>query len=68
MTSSRAGWAFITIISTLIFLPQASVASPTMTLDGVADGVAEVGCCPVITSVLLTTTHANDVIVVREDS
>ena len=47
----------------LIFLPQASAASPTMALDGVAkfgcscDGIASA-------SVMLTTTHSNDVIVV----
>src|SRR6266568_5196827 len=61
MTARRVSCAIMTIMPMLIFLPQASVTSPTMTLDG----VAEFGCfCPGIASVLLTTTHANDVIVV----
>lgn len=63
MTTRRVSCGLMAIMSMLIFLPQASAASPTMALDGVAkfgcscDGIASA-------SVMLTTTHSNDVIVV----
>ncbi len=63
MTVGRVSCALMTMMSMLIFLPQASSAYSAMTLDGVAEfdgffpGIASA-------SVLLTTTHANDVIVV----
>src|SRR5437899_10631611 len=63
MTTRIVSCGLMAIMSMLIFLPQASAASPTMALDGVAkfgcscDGIASA-------SVMLTTTHSNDVIVV----